>query len=68
MTTPTADAALVRIAAIEGEVALLKRKLAAKPTKRGRVTLEGIWKDIQISETDIDELRTESAKKLDDIV
>ena len=68
MTEAQTNAALVRIAAIEHELSILKRKLAGQPAKRRRVTLQGIWKDVGISDQEIEEVKKSWESKLDDLV
>lgn len=53
----TNDYVLKRLEMIEAEIAELKRLLGAKPSKRRKVTLEGIWKGADITDDDIEEAK-----------
>ena len=68
MTEAKTNAALVRIAAIENELSVLKRKLGGQPAKRRRVTLQGVWKDVSISDQEIEAAKKSWETHLDDIV
>ena len=59
-------ALLTRIELIEQEIAVIKAKLAANQT-RPVVKLEGLWKDIDITDEDIEEAKRSLFPNLDDI-
>ena len=68
MSESSVKAIEVRLEAIEREIALLKRKLAAPPLVGGEVKLEGVWKDIEVTDEEIQAVKTSWKAKLDDIV
>ncbi len=62
----TNEALLVRLKDIEGEIADLKRQLKAKPPKRTPITLRGIWKSVEITDQEIEDVKKAWSKVLDD--
>jgi hypothetical protein len=50
------DYVIKRLEAMEAELAQLRRLLSAKPTDQPSVTLGGLWKGIDVTEEEIEEV------------
>jgi hypothetical protein len=68
MNEVTTNPAVVRIEAIEEELATLRKKLQAQTPDEPKVVLEGVWADVVISDEEINEVKNSWMKKFDDIV
>jgi hypothetical protein len=67
MNEISTNPALVRIEAIETELATLRKKLQAQGSQEPKIVLDGIWKDIKFSDDEIREVKRSWIKKFDDI-
>ena len=68
MSDVSTKAIAVRLEAIEREIADLKQKLIAGTSASSVASLEGVWKDIHISDQEIEEVKRAWSKKLDDLL
>ncbi|HEY7269988.1 MAG TPA: hypothetical protein VH951_09190 [Dehalococcoidia bacterium] len=64
MTTVN-EALLVRLQDLEAEVASLKRKMQGKPRKKAEKSLLGVWRDIDISDAEIEAVKASWSATLD---